>query len=138
VAATVTIRLINHLRASALTVDNSTEKKTRAPDKRSPSRSNGDFIADKIVFRRYEIFRLIYTHKTDTNPRYVGAAAGCDLLILLLKKIKRSQPAAAPTECQAFADHPIKHVDEEVHTAARRHHRWFDLENVEDHRRSAA
>jgi hypothetical protein len=28
----------------------------------------------------------------------VGAAAGCDLLILLLKnKIKRSQPAAAPT-----------------------------------------
>jgi hypothetical protein len=28
----------------------------------------------------------------------VGAAEGCDLLILLLKnKIKRSQPAAAPT-----------------------------------------
>ena len=28
----------------------------------------------------------------------VGAAAGCDLLILLLKiKIKRSQPSAAPT-----------------------------------------
>ncbi|EPA92444.1 hypothetical protein PG5_65570 [Pseudomonas sp. G5(2012)] len=28
----------------------------------------------------------------------VGAAAGCDLLILILNsKIKRSQPAAAPT-----------------------------------------
>jgi hypothetical protein len=28
----------------------------------------------------------------------VGAAEGCDLLLLLLKiKIKRSQPAAAPT-----------------------------------------
>jgi hypothetical protein len=30
----------------------------------------------------------------------VGAAAGCDLLILFLKiKIKRSQPAAAPAGC---------------------------------------
>ncbi len=33
------------------------------------------------------------------TPVPVGAAAGCDLLTLLLKiKIKRSQPAAAPTE----------------------------------------
>ncbi|MBK5352455.1 hypothetical protein JFU37_08035 [Pseudomonas sp. TH41] len=33
----------------------------------------------------------------------VGAAEGCDLLILLLKtKIKRSQPAAAPTEVGAI------------------------------------
>ncbi|CAI8894885.1 hypothetical protein EMIT0232MI5_30377 [Pseudomonas sp. IT-232MI5] len=29
---------------------------------------------------------------------YVGAAEGCDLLILILKiKVKRSQPSAAPT-----------------------------------------
>jgi hypothetical protein len=33
------------------------------------------------------------------RPALVGAAEGCDLLILLLiNKIKRSQPSAAPTE----------------------------------------
>ncbi|WP_126359746.1 hypothetical protein [Pseudomonas fluorescens] len=34
------------------------------------------------------------------NGKPVGAAAGCDLLMLFLQiKIKRSQPSAAPTGC---------------------------------------
>ncbi|MCU7218387.1 hypothetical protein, partial [Pseudomonas sp. VE 196-7] len=39
-------------------------------------------------------------HEPGTGTQYppVGAAEGCDLLILILKnKIKRSQPSAAPT-----------------------------------------
>ncbi|EPA97184.1 hypothetical protein PG5_24930 [Pseudomonas sp. G5(2012)] len=41
--------------------------------------------------------RKCTTFPNDTIP--VGAAAGCDLLILIFKsKIKRSQPAAAPTK----------------------------------------
>ncbi|MNN56783.1 hypothetical protein D3C81_1717330 [compost metagenome] len=39
-------------------------------------------------------------HSGGHGRTHVGAAAGCDLLILLFNiKIKRSQPAAAPTGC---------------------------------------
>jgi hypothetical protein len=39
---------------------------------------------------------LFIAHKNGTPP--VGAAEGCDLLILILNtKIKRSQPSTAPT-----------------------------------------
>jgi hypothetical protein len=35
----------------------------------------------------------------ESEPPHVGAAEGCDLLILFLKtNVKRSQPSAAPTQ----------------------------------------
>ncbi|MBV6827146.1 hypothetical protein [Pseudomonas sp. PD9R] len=47
---------------------------------------------------------------TKFNPdpiQSVGAAEGCDLLILILKnKIKRSQPSAAPTGSNVIRDNP--------------------------------
>jgi hypothetical protein len=52
------------------------------------------FVTSAVLQRSVTIeFRLDHRIR---RPPHVGAAEGCDLLILLIKKIKRSQPAAAP------------------------------------------
>ncbi|CAI8875377.1 hypothetical protein EMIT0215P_20450 [Pseudomonas serboccidentalis] len=53
--------------------------------------------AERIVLQRGQ--------QEEYDPPPVGAAAGCDLLILILilkNKIKRSQPSAAPTRGESY------------------------------------
>ncbi|WP_236645199.1 hypothetical protein, partial [Pseudomonas sp. RIT288] len=56
------------------------------------------WVGDPQKSKDRSLVSLVSSYRRRRLGNRVGAAAGCDLLILILKsKIKRSQPSAAPT-----------------------------------------